>query len=70
MNHTHIPSIVYVCLLSVGVYCKWHSMVINHQQEGEQSPYCECNHIRHEAGHPEEHKHPLKKYNYSEETVI
>ncbi len=51
MNHTHIPSIVYVCLLSVGVYCKWHSMVVNHQQKSKQSPYCECNHISHEAGH-------------------
>lgn len=37
---------------------------------GKQSPYCEHNHISHEAGHPQRLKVPLKKYNYSEGTII
>jgi len=45
-------------------------MLVNHQQKGKQSPYCESNHINHEAGHPQRHKLPLKKHNYSEVMAV
>lgn len=71
MNHAQILSTVCVCvLLSVVYTVNGTACLLTISKIGKQSPYCEHNHISHEAGHPQRLKLPLKKYNYSEGTII